>query len=159
MIKNIRKQLNYIWKKMLKHWKQRTLGQNSKKVSSPVWGPLRWGVIYPHITHGGQSNQGRTNWQNKPEGASVTPVPKRFIDKVIFHLYGPNRSFPMFPIYIIQCTPTCAAYCTLLYNIENNSNPSALHTVHFTSYNKTFKTSFVFWLLAWQQVSFSWLFS
>ena len=93
--------------------------------------------------------------KNKPEGASVTPVPKRFIDKVIFHLYGPNRSFHMFPIYIIQCTPTCAAYCALLYNIEINSNPSALHTVNFTSYNKTFKTSFVFWLLAWQQVSFS----
>merc|ERR1712030_304899 len=42
---------------------------------------------------------------NKPEGASVTPVPKRFIDKVIFHLYGPNRTFLILVVFHFSRLP------------------------------------------------------
>ena len=95
----------------------------------------------------GQSHRRQMPWHNWQQTAHLAKIYRHLLDRI-----EASTCF-LYTLYSVQ--PTYAAYCTLLYNIEINSNPCALHTVHFTSYDKTFKTSVVFWLLAWQQVSFS----
>ena len=96
-----------------------------------------------------QSHQRQMPWHNWQQTAYLAKIYRHILDRI-----EASTCF-LCTLYSVQCTPTCAAYCTLLYNIKIYSNPCALHTVHFTSYDKTFKTSMVFLLLAWQLVSFS----
>merc|ERR1712208_45121 len=58
---------------------------------------------------------------------------------------GPNRSFHMFPIYIIQCTPTYAVHFCTISKLIPTHVPCILYTLLLTITLSRHQLSLGFW--------------